>query len=85
MTNQKLATSNLNLNLRALKFGHKEGEIAPIAATTETTDTTDGAEELRDPKSAVFWPLWRYLCVFLVPGPGLYRVSQQVSDLGWVD
>ena len=62
MINQKLATSNLNL--RAPNFGQK-GEIGKIAATTETTD---GAEELMDPKSAVFRPLWRYLCVFLVPG-----------------
>ena len=62
VVNQKLATSNLNSP--APNFGQK-GKIGKIAATTETTDE---AEELMDPKSAVFRPLWRYLCVFLVPG-----------------
>ena len=65
VVNQKLATSNLNL--RAPKFGQKEGEIAPIAVAV-TKETTDGAGDLLNSKSALFWPLWRYLCVFLVPG-----------------
>ena len=43
MTNQKLATSNLNL--RAPKFGQKEGEIAQIAVAV-TTETMDGAGDL---------------------------------------
>ena len=30
-----------------------------------------------DPKSAVFRPLWRYLCVFLVPGPNLTQSLQE--------
>ena len=45
MVNQKLATSNLNL--RAPKFGQKEGEIAPIAVAV-TKETTDGAGDLME-------------------------------------
>ena len=73
VVNQKLSTSNLNSP--APNFGQK-GKIGKIAATTETTDE---AEELMDPKSAVFRPLWRYLCVFLVPG-GRGTLVEQPND-----
>ena len=60
VTNQKLATSNLNF--RAPKFGQKGELSTEIMVTTEMTDATDVPSATsvvsENLKSAVFRPLW---------------------------